>query len=277
MQKILFVLFLLGTQAAFAQIGFGGFLGATGYIGDLNTKPLKRMKPAVGFTFIYEVNNHLNLRSSLLMGNLEGGDKFSGTEFLKRVRNLSFKTELTEIHAGGELILLDLDKYRWSPYGFGGITLFHFNPYVKEGGNRIYLRPLSTEGQGLQAYPDRKPYALTHFAIPFGGGFKYKYNEFFVIGWELSWRRTFSDYLDDVSKTYPDPEALLAAKGPQAVEYSYRGQIRGFPTNDIRGGPKKKYWYYFTGVHVVYRLVDVLNNRKSKSGKTTNQPTAPRM
>ena len=272
MQRILLVLILLATQTTFAQMSVGALLGATGYIGDLNSKPLKRVKPSIGFSFIYEVNNYLNLRSGLLLGQVEGGDKYSGTDFLKQVRNLSFQSEISEFHVGVEFNVLNLDKYRWSPYGFGGLALFRFKPYAKEGSQRVYLKPLSTEGQGLVLYPDRKPYSLTQLAFPFGGGLKYKYNEFLTFAWEVTWRPTLTDYLDDVSTNYPDPDALFATKGPEAVIYSYRGLIRGFPTNDIRGGPKKKDWYYFTGFHITYKIYD----KPVRKAQPKNTP-APRM
>jgi hypothetical protein len=75
----------------------------------------------------------------------------------------------------------------------------------------------------------------------------------------------FTDYLDDVSGNYADSASLLAAKGPLAVKYSYRGNevpgsAPGYPDNGYatknaeRGNPKTKDWYYLTGLHVTFRL-----------------------
>ncbi len=63
-----------------------------------------------------------------------------------------------------------------TPYLFGGISVFYFNPYATDpAGDKVYLRPLSTEGEGLPMYPDRKEYSLVNMAFPFGGGFKFFY------------------------------------------------------------------------------------------------------
>ena len=87
--------------------------------------------------------------------------------------------------------------------------LFHFNPftYDKEN-NKTYLQPLSTEGQGLKEYPGRKKYSLTQFCLPVGGGWKWNINENWDISYELGFRILFTDYLDDVSKTYVNLNVL---------------------------------------------------------------------
>jgi hypothetical protein len=74
-----------------------------------------------------------------------------------------------------------------------------------------------------------------------------------VLAYELSARKTFTDYLDDVSKTYVDQVALGAARGQKAVEMAYRGgEVKDGNTTypedgSIRGGSKYKDWYYFMG------------------------------
>jgi hypothetical protein len=60
---------------------------------------------------------------------------------------------------------------------------------------------LSTEGQGI--YPDKKPYSLWQPTIPFGGGVKFAITENLRIGFEIGLRKLFTDYLDDVSTSYP--------------------------------------------------------------------------
>src|SRR6185295_9077554 len=99
------------------------------------------------------------------------------------------------------------------------------------------------EGQGIAGY-QRSPYALTQFAIPLGGGVKYALTSNIHTGLEIGIRKLFTDYLDDVSTTYADPNDLLAAKGQLAVDMSYRGdEIAGgdpnYPTKGAqRGGSK---------------------------------------
>ena len=119
---------------------------------------------------------------------------------------------------------------------------------------------MSTEGEGIAAFPSQKPYNLTEFAVPFGIGIKYAINDNINIGFELSQRKTFTDYLDDVSSHYVDYEKLLAAKGPKAVEMAYRGipaSASGatYPANgEQRGTPSEMDWYYFSGLNIEIKL-----------------------
>ena len=90
----------------------------------------------------------------------------------------------------------------------------YFNPRGKYEGDWYSLRPLSTEGQGL--IETRKEYSLVQLVIPFGVGFKYAINKDLSVGIEYGIRKTFTDYIDDVSKTYFDPVYLGGEKGPMA-------------------------------------------------------------
>jgi hypothetical protein len=273
MKKVLLCLFIVAAQTGFTQFHLGVFAGGASYMGDLNDKPFKRTKPAVGLSLNYELSDRVMLRSGLTFGKVEGSDQFSGSTFQKQNRNLSFESKITEFSLLGELTLFNLYNIRWSPYLFGGLSVYHFNPFVYDSARKIFLQPLGTEGQGLTDYPDRQPYALTQLAIPFGGGIKYNISDNVRLGLELGFRRLFTDYLDDVSKSYADETALLAARGPRAVRLSYRGDEvpgdnpnypdAGYPIKDSqRGNPETKDWYYFTGIHLTFRL----NNGDGRSG-----------
>ncbi len=96
------------------------------------------------------------------------------------------------------------------PYGIVGIGAFRYNPqglYFEPNGSSkwVDLRPLKLEGQGMTEYPDRKPYNLTQIEIPMGFGAKYYIKENMYIGFEILHRKTFTDYVDDVSTRYIDP------------------------------------------------------------------------
>ncbi len=82
---------------------------------------------------------------------------------------------------------------------------------------------MSTEGEGLVEYPDRKPYNLFQFSIPFGGGIKFRVSDHIVVAYEIGMRKTFTDYLDDVSTRYVDQAILLNERGPGAVAMAFRG------------------------------------------------------
>jgi hypothetical protein len=160
----------------------------------------------------------------------------------------------------GEYYLFNLYDRKWSPYAFAGLAAYRYNPYAYYNGTKVFLQPLSTEGQNIIGYPDRKKYSLTQFAIPFGGGVKYAISENLHLGLEGGLRKLFTDYFDDVSKGYVDPADLLAARGQMAVDLSYRGdEVPGgdplYPSKaDQRGGAEFKDMYYFAGIHATYRL-----------------------
>jgi opacity protein-like surface antigen len=261
--RTLLLLFLLSpiiisAQQRFHVTLFGGF---SNYQGDLQDRAftLDQSNGAFGAGIKYDLTPHISVSTAFKYGSLEGNDKLNKPSL--QARNLSFKSKILEWNLLGEYVFLDLDQHRFSPYAFGGIAVFHFNPYAYDTlGNKVFLQPLSTEGQGLSAYPDRKPYNLTQFAIPFGAGIKWRINDNAVIGYEFGFRKTFFDYLDDLSTTYVDAAALALERGPKAVEMSYRGgEVKSgnpaYPADgSIRGGSKYKDWYYFTGISLAVAI-----------------------
>jgi hypothetical protein len=100
--------------------------------------------------------------------------------------------------------------------------------------------------------------------LPFGAGLRLRVSEKVTLAYEFSLRKTFTDYLDDVSTTYADPAALAAERGPKAIELSYRGgELKdGDPTypaaGAVRGGANSKDWYYFSGLTVTIGIGNAL-------------------
>lgn len=254
--------FIVVASSAMAQrIHTGLFGGLAAYNGDLTSKifPKKVTNGAVGFTVNYEATDLLMIRAGVTYSIVGGADRFSDKPDLV-LRNLSFETTILEFSILGEYNLLNLYDSRYSPYVFAGLALFKFNPYAYDAsGQKTFLKPLSTEGQGLNGYPGSKPYNLTQLAIPFGGGIKFAINDDLRVGIETGLRKLFTDYLDDVSTNYIDPADLLAAKSQLAVDMSYRSDEVGgslsYPAKGAqRGSPKSKDYYYFAGIHLTYRL-----------------------
>jgi hypothetical protein len=237
----------------------GVFGGLAAYNGDLTDKifPKKVTNGALGITANYELTDNIMLRGGFTYTIVGGADRFSSKPDL-RARNLSFETSIAEFSMVGEYYLLSLYENRISPYAFAGLAVFRFNPYAFNGTTeKIYLQELSTEGQGLPGYAN-KPYKLTQAAIPVGGGVKFAVTDNLHLGLEVGLRKLFTDYLDDVSTSYADPNDLLAGRGQLAVDMSYRGDDVGDPVYPIkgaqRGSAKNKDTYYFTGLHLTYRL-----------------------
>lgn len=233
---------------------FGGF---SNYLGDLQEKSvtLDQSRHAWGAGISYDINRHLALRAGFAWGKIGADDK-SNTSPALQARNLSFQSTVKEVHLVAEYSFLDLRYHKLTPYVFGGLALYHFNPYTYDTlGAKIFLQPLGTEGQGLAGYPDRKTYKLTQFALPMGAGLRLRLYDNITLSYELGLRKLFTDYLDDVSSTYADQTQLAAASGSTAVAMAYRGgELKGGSTypaeGAIRGNPKLKDWYYMHGITI---------------------------
>jgi len=233
----------------------GGF---SNYIGDLQSKPYTTQQAHGAFSLglQYDLSAHFSILGNGSYGKVGASDMYSDKADI-RARNLSFQSRIYEGNLLLEYNLLDLNEGKWTPYLFAGAAIFHMNPFAYDSlGHKLYLRQLSTEGEGLAAYPDRKPYNLFQMAIPFGGGIKLRVTDNVVIAYEIGMRKTFTDYLDDVSTTYVDRAKLLAARGPDAVKMAYRGgELKGGgsypPDGTLRGNAKAKDWYYLSGIRVI--------------------------
>jgi hypothetical protein len=236
------------------------FAGVSNYQGDLQDKKFtfEQAGAAFGVGMLYEISEQLYFRGNVTFGKINGDDKKTGKN---AGRNLSFSSPVTDIHLGMEYELLNPYERSLVPFIFTGISVFHFNPSTVDYiGGVVKLQPLGTEGQGF--YQGRTKYNLTQIAIPFGGGVKYSVSEDVKLSFEIGFRKTFTDYLDDVSTTYADKALLLGNNGQKAVDLSYRGdEVSGgsktYPTaNSQRGNPDSKDWYYYTGVGVSFRLTN---------------------
>jgi hypothetical protein len=206
-----FPLTLLAQQNPVVQEGeFGIGVGAAHYFGDLNTRAhLNRPKLAAGLFFRKNFGNYIALRVAGTFAQLGYSDIYNThNEYMHR-RNLSFNTKVWELGIQGDFNFYRFmpgdPDFRFTPYITVGVSAFNYDPYAYLNGQKYFLRPLHTEGQGDTAYPDRKPYSSMAFAIPFGVGVKYALNERINLGFEIVHRFTNTDYLDDVSKTYVDP------------------------------------------------------------------------
>jgi hypothetical protein len=221
----------------------------------------------------------LGVRLALTYGGVEGNDKLTisqgGEEQSRKNRNLDFRSSIMEGFIGGEIyptVFLEEDptdiRGRLRPYGLIGIGVFHFNPkgsYTDPVTNDTYwvnLRSLHTEGEGFPEYPDRKEYSLTQLNIPMGIGIKYYFNENVNVSFEIVHRKTFTDYIDDVSTNFVDPNVfyahLPAATAKIADQMSnksiLRGQAAGYDPGDKRGNPTQNDAYFTAGFKLGIRL-----------------------
>lgn len=262
MRIFLILSILVSTINSSAQFQIGLFGGVSDYHGDLLDIPYRFSNAAFGITAGYKISDRFHIRAGGLIGKIEGADSVSPREGFAD-RNLSFQSSLKEFSVRAEYNLFNIEETRWTPYAFAGFAVFHFDPYTYDVNNdKHYLKPLSTGGQGLEQY-SIKPYSLTQFSLPGGGGIKYAISERIHIAAEIGLRLTFTDYLDDVGGIYPDEFDLLSARGAKAVELSYRrDEIPGGNPNFPRKGASRgrsgsiiyNDFYYVTGLHFIYNL-----------------------
>ena len=251
------------------------------YQGDLQEKryTLQGSRVALGLGASYAFNPRLSMRALVRYGKIAANDKNNSDPLLVN-RNLNFTNTITELSVVGQLHLFNSYKSRINPYVTAGVAVFRHNPYTYDTlGTKYFLKPLGTEGQGLSRYPDKQPYGLTQFSVPFGVGIKFAVTEAITIGWEIGARKTFTDYLDDVSGRYADRATLLSARGPKAVELAFRtGEIKSgavYPTEGtIRGGARYDDWYYFSGVTLTYRFMPY--NELTFNGKPPSSTECPK-
>lgn len=253
---------LLSTFNCFGQRGFEavGFYGISHYKGDLQPLDFEPLEthPAAGGMLKYCFDNRFSVRAHYVQGMISGTDaNFSTIESL-RMRNLGFRSTIHEIglgleamvigfggkpHPGGERMV----RHFFSMYVFGGMAGTKFNPQALYEGRWVDLQPLRTEGQS--------PYRRTALALPYGFGLKLNLTKWSAVGFELGFRKVFSDYLDDVSGSYPDI-ALLRKNNPMAAALSYRtpevnGDLTTNPLGNKRGDESGTDSYLFAGVSLI--------------------------
>ena len=241
--------------------GIGIFLGGSYYTGDLNPSGHfnRFTRPAAGVLYRVNMNPRISAKAIASAGILEGDDAYSKNESHHN-RNLSFKSKIFEFAVEGEFNFLPFTTGSKklsvvTPYVFGGVAVYHFNPLGFYQYRWVALQPLGTEGQG-SSFSGEKPYSLTQFAIPFGVGLKINTAKRVNINLEWGLRKTFTDYLDDVSGKYADQALILSEKGAVAAALSDKSytQAGGSNTGRQRGNAFTKDWYAFAGVIITFRM-----------------------
>lgn len=225
MKKLLFILLFLESIYCFSQkrersTEFGGFGGVSYYFGELNppaTGQFRFIHPSLGILLRRNFNSRFAFKTNLYYGKISGSDSKAGISVFEKNRNLAFNSILIELSEQAEFMfynfkVMDLNSY-FSPYVFAGISVFYFNPKPK-GAEKNYL-PIAP-------------------AFPFGTGVKLKFSHRYLIGAEWGFRKTFTDYLDDVSTVYP--------------------------TGSQRGDSKNRDWYSFAGITFTVRLGEKPND-----------------
>lgn len=239
----------------------GLMAGGSNYQGDLARNiVLKETKPAAGLFYRHNFNNFWSWRPALSYGRISGSDD-NFKEY--KYRNLNFSSDIWELSNHIEFNYLPFGANvltsEFSFFVFTGINLLYFDPKAERDGNYFRLHPMRTEGQ-----EGKEHYSLFQITVPMGGGVKYSINKNWTLGWELGFRKTFTDYLDDVSNTYPDPQRQVANYGQTSYEFSDRSrEVPGVPEplakgGDMRGDPGLKDWYMMSTISISYTITPIM-------------------
>jgi hypothetical protein len=269
---LLAFIFSTNSQAQYESIvqegEFGISAGAAHYFGDLNNSArINRPKPALGLFFRKQFSNYIGMRVAAHYAQLGYSDVYNTKNESERRRNLSFNTNVWELSLQGDFNFFNFvpsDPYRsFTPYVTLGVGIFSYDPYTYYQGQKVFLRPLGTEGQGYAAYPDRQPYGTMAFCVPFGLGVKYSLTRGINVGFEVVHRFTNTDYLDDVSSTFVDPAIFpRLPDGSKSVaeilndRSNETGELIGFVNGTARqrGYPKQRDQYVMAELTLSFNL-----------------------
>ncbi|MCS6823029.1 MAG: DUF6089 family protein [Cytophagaceae bacterium] len=216
----------------------GGTLNAMNYVGELDPGPsfispgIKFTKYNIGAVGMYRIAPRLSARAAFSYGRIKGSDErnsnftYKGGDIYRKMRNLSFRSQIFEFKVDAVVDFIEhRGRYQkrpeFVPYAFVGLAYFHHNPQTVFNGRWVNLQPLSTEGQGVIDGAPKK-YSLHQIAFPIGLGIRYKLSKQLDLAFEIGWRFTTTDYLDDVGGRYVDKAKLKELKGESASLLSDR-------------------------------------------------------
>jgi hypothetical protein len=240
----------------------GLVVGAMNYKGDLNDQMYSERNnlPAIGMFYRRSYSNHWAFKSGLSYGHIAADDAEAEDAYSKN-RNLNFRSPILELTGQIEFNFFPYQtanpsSNKATPFLLFGVNVFRFNPKGLYDGDYVALQPLGTEGQGTEQFPNKKRYSRTSAAIVFGGGMKFRIGRRFGCTIETAVRRTYTDYLDDVSTVYADPKAIRKEYGKVAEELSDPSfeQADGGNIGRQRGDTAQRDWFVFTGIQISYTL-----------------------
>jgi opacity protein-like surface antigen len=234
--------FSVGPNFSLTDLGGSDKIGAP-FLRDVDPQSTRFFISAF---YRYNVNKWFAVRANLMYGMLTANDNnTNGTppsvdgppsdSWYRARRNLNFTTHIFEFQG---LLEANLKKYvhdagagdneRWAPYVGAGLGFFYFDPYTTFNGGKVKLRPLGTEGQYI--YKDKKKYSNLQFDLVALVGIKYNITNRVSLALEGLYHQTFTDYLDDVSGNYVNPDDL-SKLSPTAQALQNRVNTGRFPEN----------------------------------------------
>lgn len=283
MKKLILFIFIISSSLSLKSQWlweYGGAVGATNYLGDIGGKEKTRrdfvadMKLAktrwnAGAFVRYKWRPKLSLKLAFDYIRIEGDDKLS-TNPGRVYRNFNFKNDIFDLGFTGEWFFYENNdlgntyRYRngFRAYAFAGIGGFYTNPKSYYKGEWVKMRPYADEGYAYKAIV---------LNIPMGLGFYFTFDKKHRLGFEMNYRKTFTDYIDDISGNYPStPPSDAYSQGlvlrttelgqqgitdnPGAYQSHTWGAKRGDPTHkDAYMTMSLSYSYVIRGKSSFYR------------------------
>ncbi len=239
---------------------FGILGGGSYYIGDLN--PYRHFN---NYNYNFGGLYRRTLRSKQIV--LRAHIMYGRVATSNSTTDLSFRSSILEIGPAIEINFMPFEigerkKYKGTPYLFGGITYFKMNPQTNNNGDWVSLQTLGTEGQGSSLNTNSQ-YKSQQISLPVGIGVKINLSKRFALNAEYGIRKTFTDYLDDVSGTYVNLNQLEAENGELSSELSKSTGIDGLQ----RGNAQNKDWYSIYNIGLCFRILPSNECRNNFSRK----------
>lgn len=265
---LVLVLCLIGTVQLHAQKWeIGIHSGFSNYFGDLNTE-FSFALPGMGHGFLIRnnISPFIVSKTSMSYGTIFHNDNISEIQW-QQDRGMAFQSSIMEISQQIEFNFFEYIKEnyqnRFTTYVLLGAGIFYYNPYTTYNSQLYFLQPLGTEGQNSPSVITPPNYALVGISFPIGGGVKWALSRHWALGLEAGYRFTSTDYLDDVSTVYPDPDLIYrynVLDPDVAVELSGSKPDPTNPTytrkNRQRGDSVNHDAFMFTGLQITYTFKD---------------------
>lgn len=256
----------------------GLWAGGTYSFTDINNsfQHLPMVREGGGIFYRWNFHDRWSLKPSFSYGYLRGADSLSNN-ILESRRNLSYRNLTYDLSGTIEFNFFKRNRkmyrdYRYfTPYLGMGFGLFYHNPQAYYQGQWQDLRPLGTEGQQFAELGFPEPYRRIGISVPISGGLKYYFSKHWAAGLEVSFHKTFTDYLDDVSTEYVDRDLLLSgANGALAAALADRSTEMdipgiGEPPGRQRGDSNRKDAYMFAGITLSYVFAELVCPPPSRS------------
>lgn len=216
-------------QAIVQEGEVGITIGGAHYFGDLNKGVgFKSPQLTYGVLAKKQFGPYVALRVAGHYAKLGYADSMvNPAKFpFQKTRNLDFQNKVWEVSVQGDFNFFKFipgdPEHRFTPYITLGVGIIKHNPYTFLDGVKEKLQPLGTEGQlaAGNAYSDQA------YCFPLGMGVKYNIANNLNLGFEVVYRYTNTDYLDDVSGTYAPNDVLNTSGNGNLLSKAYRLQDR---------------------------------------------------